>query len=250
MEGASAGIIRVPIAPIRSAADDRSEMVTQALFGEEVEWSPLDGQEAWVEVRLRSDGYQGFCDRKLIDGSADALAAFSLETGLLTSPLTVLEWEGRPYHLPAGSRVPTSVISARQAQASQPVEVAHAFLGAPYLWGGKSVLGMDCSGLTQLSSFLCGFSLPRDASLQWRDLRPHETTFDGLRHGDLVFFHRHDAGKVTHVGFCWQEEEEPARVLHASGEVRFDDLRPDGIYRGGEVTHRWTGAARWPISVG
>ena len=109
---------------------------------------------------------------------------------------------------------------------------------------------IDCSGLTQLSSTLCGYKLPRDAAQQWALLKPQSIEFSELGHGDLVFFHKSDPDKVTHVGFAWKPDGSPIKVLHASGEVRLDPLDPDGIMRDGRITHQWTGAARWPVSAG
>lgn len=244
------GVIRVPLAPIRVAADDCSEMVTQGLFGQLLSWEPVLESPGWASVKLEADGYTGFTDMKLIASAPDAVEAFAGPHRMLTAPLTTVEWEQRPYHLPAGSRVPSGLFPGPITRPTHPVEAAHSFLGAPYLWGGKSVLGIDCSGLTQLACALHGSALPRDASQQWEALNTARKNYAELEHGDLVFFHKTDPAKVTHVGFVWKPANSTTGVLHASGEVRIDVLQPDGIVRDGSISHKWTGAAGCPISAG
>ncbi len=244
------GVIRVPLAPIRAAADDCAEMVTQGLFGQHLQWELVSDAPGWASVVLKDDGYSGYTDVKLLASAPEAIEAFSGESNMLTAPLTTLEWEGRPYHLPAGSSVPSGLIPHVPPRTESPIDAAHTFLGAPYLWGGKSVLGMDCSGLTQLACALHGQAIPRDASQQWASLDQERKPFESLAHGDLVFFHKADPLKVTHVGFAWLNGVGSPHVLHASGEVRLDPLQPDGILRDGAISHKWTGAAACPISAG
>jgi len=245
------GVIRIPLAPIRSEPSDRAELVTQALFGEQVRVQPLDGQPDWSSIVLEQDGYEGFIDPKLVDVSPDAVSAFRGKSHVLIAPLTSVEWGNRRLHLPAGSRIPEVAMPEWNADApSDVVEAAMQFLGAPYLWGGKSILGIDCSGLTQLAGRLCGMVIPRDAGQQWSRAELKKTEFDQLRRGDLVFFHKEGNIAVTHVGLAVRSADQGWQVIHASGEVRIDDLTPEGIRKQGHLTHLWTGIAPWPVSVG
>ena len=245
------GVIRVPLAPVRSRPADPAELVTQALFGERVDIQPVEGQDNWASIRLEQDGYQGFIDPKLVDTSPEAIAAFDGECLRMTAPLTPVEWAGRTLHLPAGSRLPQLVFPDHKPNPPADVVIAaEQFLGAPYLWGGKSILGIDCSGLTQLAGALCGMNIPRDASQQWAASTLHRSGWSDLQHGDLVFFHKEGQESVTHVGVALDAGSAGWRVLHASGEVRIDALTPGGIERRGDLTHHWTGASGWAFSAG
>ncbi|MBK7268756.1 MAG: C40 family peptidase [Flavobacteriales bacterium] len=110
----------------------------------------------------------------------------------------------------------------------------HPFLGAPYLWGGRTPTGVDCSGLTQMLFMLMGIYLPRDAYQQAEEGDPVELV-DLAEPGDLAFFDNAE-GRITHVGIVLPER----RILHASGRVRIDALDQEGIFDAeqGKYSHK------------
>ena len=117
---------------------------------------------------------------------------------------------------------------------------AEQMLGVPYHWGGRCGWGFDCSGLTSLAAALVGISVPRDASMQFGlglevDLGHDEPD-------DVVFF-SNDKGQITHVGIS----DGHGRVIHASGEVRIDVLKGDGLHRHEDdvKSHYVAGIRRW-----
>lgn len=222
--------ISVPIAPVRLQPTDTSEQVTQFLYGEPVE--VLYEKAQWRACKSLIDGYEGFVDEKLLSPD-DPDRIWSDD--LLREPVSWWETPEGLRLLPAGSRViSSSDPSPKQAKPSEIVAYAMHFLGAPYLWGGKSILGIDCSGFTQLVFAVNGIPIPRDASQQI-----HSGTavdFIQLAHeGDLAFFGP-EPDRITHVGILIRASEKSENdaewnILHASGEVRIDVLDHQGIYR-------------------
>ena len=114
------------------------------------------------------------------------------------------------------------MIKKRQYKGIEIVEAGRLYLGAPYLWGGKSIWGIDCSGLTQMAYRFCGLNLPRDANQQ--EKMGKEVDFDQRQAGDLAFFTNAE-GNVTHVAIVMAA----GLVLHCSGHVKEENLEKAGI---------------------
>ena len=251
------GLLNIPLLPVRSEPNERSEMTTQLLFGES--FDVLEVQGSWSKIRNHADGYQGWATSKMLTELTDEMQAFlqRFPTVQTAQPLLCFKWVGAAkagMYLPAGSRLHPSDDAASTFFVPTPTpsgydlfeikssglktlngevsiemnrenlyQLALQFLHAPYLWGGKSILGMDCSGLIQLCCSILGFSMPRDASQQAKE--GEALSLDDARTGDLVFF-ANDLGRITHVGIV----SKPGFVLHASGNVRIDSLTQEGIY--------------------
>lgn len=239
-----------PLVPVRKEPDEASEMVTQLLFGDLLSSGIEKGN--WLNIKTLDDDYPGWVDKRMLS-RIDAFPDESNQGWFVGDPYLPARVEpvyGKSYtlKLSLGMSVPAlyesvsdeklftfklqgrriqiprqGLIKARKATGNEIVEVSRLYLGAPYLWGGKSIWGIDCSGLTQMAYRLCGMKLPRDSSQQEKLGIP--VAFPEKREGDLAFF-ASDSGKVTHVGVILSE----GLILHASGRVREDKLEAEGIF--------------------
>ncbi|MEO0403954.1 MAG: NlpC/P60 family protein [Bacteroidota bacterium] len=199
--------------PQRREPKESSEMVNQLLLGEPLR--VIEQLPKWWKVHSIIDQYEGWVDPKLI-----ALTKGELKTLRQSSFLE---------HLKQGLYSTYGAFSYDQVTPVKSIiEDAEKFIGAPYLWGGKTFMGIDCSGLMQVLWGVHGVELPRDASQQV--LLGHEiTSIFEAQDGDLAFF-ENDIGKITHVGIICIEENK-SKIIHASGIVRKDTLDQKGIFR-------------------
>ncbi len=235
-------ICPLSIVPVRKEPTHRSEMVTQWLFGETAD--VLDAGPEWSRLRFDHDGYEGWvhkqqlveCLTPNLEPDLRVLDQTSLvdlgERQVLLPYGAVLPFYNETSILWQGARVPVNAVTNRHTRGDRADLVEtyiHPFLGAPYLWGGRTPSGTDCSGFTQMVFMLMGIYLQRDAHQQSEDGEPVEFV-DLAITGDLAFFDN-DEGRITHVGIVLRRDKEaPAEIVHASGHVRIDALDQQGIY--------------------
>lgn len=236
------GIGFLSTAPMRSEPSDRSEMVNQLLFGET--FDILERQAKWSLIKLHHDNYEGWVDNLQIQNISDSYLNQIKENGKHIAAEMVHLLEGtHPSDFPMivqGSLLPLYddqkvILDTKEykysgntrtgsGQRSDLIDVAFSYLNAPYLWGGRSPFGIDCSGFTQMVYRLIGVSIPRDASQQ---AKKGETLsfLEECQPGDLAFFDNAE-GAITHVGIVLEDYN----IIHASGRVRVDGLDHSGIY--------------------
>lgn len=238
------------VVPIRSNASDKSEMVSQLLFGETVEL--MDKRGSWIKIRCLWDNYIGWVDKKQLkplspEEILQYQQQFSLSLELfqgamgdghslpITIGATLPRFDGLKFHL-NGSTYSFSGQAIDPAKLSQNstilLKIARRYLFAPYLWGGRSPLGIDCSGFTQMVYKLIGIPIPRDASQQVEKGRLIDF-IEQSQPGDLAFF-ENKKGHIVHVGILMPEN----RIIHASGQVRIDKIDHYGIFN--EDTNKYT----------
>jgi len=232
------GICNLAIIPLRAEASDKSEMLSQVLFGETFEI--LEWTERWVKVITTSDNYQGWIGR-LQFAMLGHIAYETLKEN--PAPITyravTQAWkkpDNSVLYLPVGSSLvfmkgTSCQINNEQFEIMGEISetatldiVAKSFLNTPYLWGGRTHYGIDCSGFTQTVFKLRGYKIKRDAWMQAEqgnvvDFLPE------AKLGDLAFFDNAEE-KITHVGIMLNSEQ----IIHASGRVKIDRIDNQGIY--------------------
>lgn len=209
-----------PDAPLRRAPRFDAPLETEALHGEVVR--VFDEREGWAWVQLERDRYVGYMpvDALARDVTPPTHWVRALRTfvypapDIKTSPLSALSLAAAVAVREMGERFAQIasggfVFAAHLAPLSEPaadfVAVAERFVGVPYLWGGRTSLGVDCSGLVQLALQAAGIDAPRDTDMQQAELgAPVEPALDRLQRGDLVFWSGHvaimlDGGRLLHA---------------------------------------------------
>jgi cell wall-associated NlpC family hydrolase len=227
---------KLAVAPVRAEASDRAEIVTQLLFGEVIEILGRDQQ--WMNVRTYHDNYEGWIDGKQVHALSQKEVS-RWQDGL-TIESSFVRRIGTPWGdqwITCGAFVPLentgefnigrdrfTFLDAPQPAPKDIFELVQRYVNAPYLWGGKTPLGIDCSGLMQTVHRYFGINLPRDAAQQAE--HGQEIAFGEHAAGDLAFFQNKN-GRVNHVGLLLDEQT----IVHASGWVRIDDFTAEGIFR-------------------
>lgn len=241
-------LCNLAIVPLRFEPSDRSELVTQVLFGEI--FTILEQASKWSKIKLANDGYEGWIDnkqfiiiteqqyKKISDSAkfycADLIDYITGDNTLLPislgSDLSFLEFTDINFK---NLRFDGHMITGIQPKTNL-LQTAFLYLNAPYLWGGKTPFGIDCSGLTQMVYRLNGYNIPRDASQQAKIGEPL-SFIEESEVGDLAFFDNEE-GHIIHVGIIMENNY----IIHAHGKVRIDRLDHLGILNidNGRHTHK------------
>jgi len=239
------GICHLSVAPCRLEPADTSEMVTQLLFGETVKiYEEKKGN--WQKIKTAYDNYSCWIDVKQVteiteeefekinstpitvsvelvsiikNNTTDALSPIVLGSSLPFFKDDTTQIAEEKFHYEGQ----TATFSDKPEKAKI-AENAFMYLNAPYLWGGRSPFGIDCSGFTQIIYKLNGIQLPRDASQQ-AEIGSTLSFIEESESGDLAFFDNEE-GNIIHVGIMLTNN----KIIHASGKVRIDKIDHQGIY--------------------
>lgn len=236
------GICDQSMVPMRAEPSHRSEMVSQLLFGEFFEIQEV--KQEWSRVKHSFDMYEGWIltaqfspinimeYHHLASGhnfySYDLVQLLLVENTMFSIVLgSLLPWFNSKY-CKIGQKTFTFEGNAKMPLPIEGSEMltenAYMYLNAPYLWGGRSPYGIDCSGLTQMAYKLSGYKLKRDASQQADQGRIVNLLEESMP-GDLAFFDNEEE-KIVHTGMLLGNN----KIIHASGRVRIDSIDHHGIY--------------------
>ena len=251
------------VTPVRQEPSEGSEQLTQLLFSEVCE--VLDRLPRWTKIRSTLDGQEGWVDFKMLTSASNlSPLIYHLPTTVVATPIAIAtEMEtGEELRLTLGTRLPnyahgTFEVLGRQylidpacvasieatrllgdkAKGEDVCTIAQTLLNAPYLWGGKNAMGMDCSGFTQVVYSVFGVNLLRNAREQMTQ-GTFIASLEDAQPGDLAFFDHADrdpkATNISHVGLLLDNK----KIIHCSGCVHVDDIDEMGIHLpDGELTH-------------
>jgi len=246
--------------PIRRLDSDKSEMVSQLLFGEVVQIIN-DKDKSWWLIQCSWDGYIGWVSSNQLHLISEA--DYENYKSCRTTSAEIMApamCDGHSRYIPFGASLPdfdemTFQVAGQhfafggrvtfpdriENQQSYLQKMAQRLLHVPYLWGGRSSLGIDCSGFVQVLYKHLNISIPRDA-YQQVEVGEMVDFVAAVQPGDLAFFRSHYSDKITHVGMILEK----GKIIHASGRVRIDKLDHYGIFHLEEkrYTHLLVGIKR------
>lgn len=242
MEEIDFGVCRLSLMAVRKEPAHQAEQVTQLLFGDHYTVLEHAMDNTWMKISIDFDRYEGWIDVKQHQSISKEYynhinhAEFKITTDLTATLL----YNKSPQMVLMGSIIPISsselfkmeeqfAFNGESKNLGQRREfdflrtIASKYLNCPYLWGGKSPFGIDCSGFTQMVFKICGHKLLRDAAQQANQGKA-VSSVAAYRQGDLAFFHG-AKGEIIHTGILLSDN----KIIHASGKVRVDVFNENGI---------------------
>jgi gamma-D-glutamyl-L-lysine dipeptidyl-peptidase len=239
-------VVSVPAAPVRRKPMHRKEMVNQLLFGETVKVLKTRG-DLWVKIRSLHDNYEGWMNNSMLE-AMDEKTATTRSIYATSDLLNTISIGDKKMSIPVSSSLPffekgkgklagleysfagSFFKTDEQVPSAELIKnLTTQWLNAPYLWGGRTPLGVDCSGFVQVIYKLMGIDLPRDAWQQAQEGKAVKKISEAQT-GDLAFFDNKE--EIVHVGIMLNATE----VIHSAGKVRIDKVDKKGIDNANTIT--------------
>ncbi len=241
------GICHLSLVPVRSEPSDKAELTTQLLFGEVFSVLKISENKKWLKIEISHDDYQGWVDakqyrsvnQKYYQAHTETLHPYThhgiaiVAVGNTSFPIlggSTLPFLNENFEIDLGYAKGEVINNFEQHIGNSyfddwALEYALTYLAAPYLWGGRTFFGVDCSGFVQQIFKHLFKPLPRDA---WQQAEMgNKIDLTEAKQGDLAFFNSSpNETKITHVGIVLEGD----KIIHASGEVRIDKLDTTGIF--------------------
>lgn len=231
------GICHLNIIPLRKEKTSKSELVSQLLYGDL--FTILKEEDNWYYVEILDDTYKGWINYSQLKkiSEKDFKKLQKIKTEFLHNISTEIETSSGKMIISIGSKISYcdflnhKLIKDFKNEGCSIEETARKYLNTPYLWGGKTNSGIDCSGFTQMVFKLNNIELKRDAYQQAQQGK--EIKLNCAKEGDLIFF---GENKITHVGIIINRDE----IIHAFGRIRIDKINKKGILntKTNKITHK------------
>ncbi|MCG1036518.1 C40 family peptidase [Polaribacter sargassicola] len=242
------GICNLSIVALRVTPLNSSEMISQVLFGET--FKVIESEKEWSKICLSFDNCEGYIDNKQFEYITEELYTKIVSSKSYYSA-EIIDFitnnKSELTTIPLGSNLPfynnnqlkintknyifEGAVASEKKTKSDILKTAFNFLNTPFLWGGKTPFGIDCSGFTQMVYKLCGHNLFRDVKQQ-SNQGEVLSFIEESEAGDLAFFDN-DEGEIIHVGILLNDYH----IIHAHGKVRIDTLDHSGIFNANLQKH-------------
>ena len=218
------GICKLSVVPMRKDASHTSELVSELLFNDI--YKIIEESDEWLKIQCMYDSYEGWIRKlqhhEITDNEYEEY--ISKEKYIVNTPIVYYDDLVLSFGSKVFENIEGTIPLSKNYDSDVLIESAFKMMNVPYRWGGKSVMGIDCSAFVQLCAKIAGYKLPRDASQQY-EFGDTISDLSEAQAGDIAFF-ENKSHRIIHVGILLSQN----MIIHASGKVRIDRIDETGIF--------------------